>query len=144
MADKSAITSEITCRFGDKGTTKATMIDDSTIQCLTPDTHLSKLDVSTIKVRVQVAPNGIDYIDTDEYYTFEGTGGVGVSVWIWILAILIGLAVLAALVWWVYKSNLRRDRGLGPLSIVPPQHSELIHRSNMFPHNKTSSNLIFF
>ena len=91
---------------------------------------MSKLDVSTIKVRVQVAPNGIDYIDTDDYYTFEGTGGVGVSVWIWIVAIMIGLIVLGLLIWWVILSNRRRDRGLGPLSIVPPQHSELIHRSN--------------
>eukprot|EP00331_Platyophrya_macrostoma_P023273 CAMPEP_0176450380 /NCGR_PEP_ID=MMETSP0127-20121128/27111_1 /TAXON_ID=938130 /ORGANISM="Platyophrya macrostoma, Strain WH" /LENGTH=60 /DNA_ID=CAMNT_0017838043 /DNA_START=1 /DNA_END=180 /DNA_ORIENTATION=+ len=60
---------------------------------------MSRNDVSTLKVRIQIAPNGVDYIDTNEIYVFEGTGAGGVSIWIWLLAIIIGLLVLAFLVW---------------------------------------------
>lgn len=141
--DKSYLTSEATCRFGDFKPTPAVLINDTTIQCMTPETKTSPHEIGAIKARVLFAANGIDYADTGEIFTFQGTGSgtvnqlgteslhehkKGVS-WLWVPLLLIIVILLVLLLLWLNRK--RREGDLETVSILRVGDRDLMHRSKV-------------
>ena len=97
----------ITCRFGKYGVTEADFLNETDITCLTPKFQDDDDDIVYEEVQIEVAPNGVDYIDAGKA-NIKGQEAKNVGCMYCILAILgvLFLAALAGLIAWMCSKKM--------------------------------------
>ena len=97
----------ITCRFGKYGVTEADYLNKTDISCLTPKFQDDDNDIIYEEVMVEVAPNGVDYINAGKA-NIKGKEAKSVGCMYCVLAILgvIFLAALAGLIAWMCSKKM--------------------------------------
>ena len=95
------------CRFGKYGVTQAEFLNETEITCLTPKVEDEDNEIIVEEVKVEVAPNGIDYIDAGKI-NLKGQEAKSVGCMYCILAILgvLFLAALGALIAWMCSKKM--------------------------------------
>jgi len=105
--DERVLVSEISCKFGDFGTTKAVLVDMNTIACPSPNTNLLLSDISEEIVYVEVAINGQDYASGSLAFKFLGSRSDSSNGFAWVIGIIIGALILVGLFYLI--SQMRSD-----------------------------------
>ena len=104
---KTVIDQPIMCRFGKYGVTEAEFLNKTDISCLTPKFKDEDNDIVYEEVPIEVAPNGVDYIDAGKV-NLKGQEAKSVGCMYCILAILgvLFLAALAGLIAWMCSKKM--------------------------------------
>ena len=104
---KTVMDQPITCRFGKYGVTQAEFVNKTDISCLTPKFQDDDNDIVYEEVPIEVAPNGIDYVDAGKI-NLKGQEAKTVGCMYCILAILgiLFLAALAGLIAWMCSKKM--------------------------------------
>ena len=126
---KSVKEQPITCRFGKHGVTEAEFMNRTDINCLTPKFQDDDDDIIYEEVPIEVAPNGVDYIEAGKI-NLKGQEAKSVGCMYCVLAILgvLFLAAIAALIAWMCSKRM-----LGLDGDIPSE-----------PHTKNKILNIFF
>ena len=95
------------CRFGKYGVSEAEFLNETEITCLTPKVEDEDNEIIVEEVKIEVAPNGIDYIDAGKI-NLKGQEAKSVGCMYCILAILgvLFLAALGALIAWMCSKKM--------------------------------------
>ena len=95
------------CRFGKYGVSEAEFLNETEITCLTPKVEDEDNEIIVEEVKIEVAPNGIDYIDGGKI-NLKGQEAKSVGCMYCILAILgvLFLAALGALIAWMCSKKM--------------------------------------
>jgi hypothetical protein len=104
---KSVKEQPITCRFGKHGVTEAEFMNRTDINCLTPKFQDDDDDIIYEEVPIEVAPNGVDYIEAGKI-NLKGQEAKSVGCMYCVLAILgvLFLAAIAALIAWMCSKKM--------------------------------------
>ena len=97
----------ITCRFGKYGVTQAEFLNETDIVCLTPKFEDEDNDIVYEELKIEVAPNSVDYIEAGKI-NLKGQEAKSVGCMYCILAILgvLFLAALACLIGWMCSKKM--------------------------------------
>ena len=95
------------CRFGKHGVTEGEFYNKTDISCLTPKFQDDDDDIVYEEIPIEVAPNGIDYIEAGKI-NLKGKEAKTVGCMYCILAILgvLFLAALAGLIAWMCSKKM--------------------------------------
>ena len=104
---KTVVDQPIKCRFGKHGVTEADYLNRSDISCLTPKFQDEDDDIVYEEVHMEVAPNGVDFIDAGKI-NLKGQEAKSVGCMYCILAILgiLFLAAIGALIAWMCSKKM--------------------------------------
>ena len=104
---KSVKDQPIMCRFGKYGVTQAEFLNETHITCLTPKFEDEDNEIIYEEIKVEMAPNGIDYIDAGKA-NIKGQEAKSVGCMYCVLAILgvLFLAALGALIAWMCSKKM--------------------------------------
>jgi len=104
---KTVVDQPIKCRFGKHGVTEADFLNQTDISCLTPKFQDEDDDIIFEEVHIEVAPNGVDYIDAGKI-NLKGQEAKSVGCMYCILSILgiLFLACIAALIAWMCSKKM--------------------------------------
>jgi hypothetical protein len=104
---KTVVDQPIKCRFGKHGVTEADFLNQTDISCLTPKFQDEDDDIVYEEVHLEVAPNGVDFIDAGKI-NLKGQEAKSVGCMYCILAILgiLFLAAIGALIAWMCSKKM--------------------------------------
>ena len=129
----------ITCRFGKYGVTQAEFLNETDITCLTPKFEDEDNDIVYEELKIEVAPNSVDYIEAGKI-NLKGQEAKSVGCMYCILAILgvLFLAALACLIGWMCSKKM-----LGIDGEIPKEpHTQNRKLRYLQENNTNNSNLV--
>lgn len=124
--DDALLDTEIACRFGRFGTSKGYLTTNKIITCPTPNSQVPSYEVGEEAVKLEVAINGQDFTTSEnlniKFYGTKSGFSRGVA---WVIGIILGVIVLAGLIYLVSKvfQNYSYNRPLAetkPESVLDP------------------------